>query len=121
MSTLPRFDQIELGAPVVGATPDLGDAEPWVTPEQIEVPTVHGEDVYAEEGTPFPDRTLDSIKRTKVGIKGPTTTPVAPSNSGCASRTPAKRASTSATISPARSCRPKARPTARVCSCQGTP
>jgi isocitrate dehydrogenase (NAD+) len=35
-----------------------------------------GEDVYADEGTPFPDRTLDSIKRTKVGIKGPTTTPV---------------------------------------------
>ena len=26
--------------------------------------------------TPFPDRTLDSIKRTGVGIKGPTTTPV---------------------------------------------
>jgi len=35
-----------------------------------------GEDVYAEEGTPFPDRTLDSIKANKVGIKGPTTTPV---------------------------------------------
>src|SRR5688500_480550 len=35
-----------------------------------------GEDVYNEEGNPFPDRTLDSIKRTKVGIKGPTTTPV---------------------------------------------
>src|SRR3989440_7787372 len=35
-----------------------------------------GEDVYAEEGTPFPDRTLQSIKRTTVGIKGPTTTPV---------------------------------------------
>ena len=35
-----------------------------------------GEDVYDEEGTPFPDRTLDSIKRTTVGIKGPTTTPV---------------------------------------------
>jgi isocitrate dehydrogenase (NAD+) len=35
-----------------------------------------GEDVYNEEGTPFPDRTLDSIKRTRVGIKGPTTTPV---------------------------------------------
>ena len=35
-----------------------------------------GEDVYAEEGTPFPDRTLESIKRTTVGIKGPTTTPV---------------------------------------------
>jgi isocitrate dehydrogenase (NAD+) len=35
-----------------------------------------GEDVYAEEGTPFPDRTLDSLRRTKIGIKGPTTTPV---------------------------------------------
>ena len=35
-----------------------------------------GEDVYEEEGTPFPERTLDSIKRTGVGIKGPTTTPV---------------------------------------------
>src|ERR671923_636368 len=35
-----------------------------------------GEDVYREEGTPFPDRTLDSVKRTGVGIKGPTTTPV---------------------------------------------
>jgi isocitrate dehydrogenase (NAD+) len=35
-----------------------------------------GEDVYAAEGTPFPERTLESIKRNKVGIKGPTTTPV---------------------------------------------
>jgi isocitrate dehydrogenase (NAD+) len=35
-----------------------------------------GQDVYEDEGTPFPDRTLDSIKRTTVGIKGPTTTPV---------------------------------------------
>jgi isocitrate dehydrogenase (NAD+) len=35
-----------------------------------------GEDVYQEEGTPFPDRTLESIKRNSVGIKGPTTTPV---------------------------------------------
>src|SRR5687768_5310731 len=35
-----------------------------------------GEDVYNEEGNPFPDRTLDSIRRNKVGIKGPTTTPV---------------------------------------------
>jgi isocitrate dehydrogenase (NAD+) len=35
-----------------------------------------GEDVFAAEGTPFPDRTLASIRRTKVGIKGPTTTPV---------------------------------------------
>ncbi len=35
-----------------------------------------GEDVYREEGTPFPERTLESVKRNKVGIKGPTTTPV---------------------------------------------
>jgi isocitrate dehydrogenase (NAD+) len=35
-----------------------------------------GEDVYNDEGTPFPDRTLDSIKKNGVGIKGPTTTPV---------------------------------------------
>jgi isocitrate dehydrogenase (NAD+) len=35
-----------------------------------------GEDVYHEEGTPFPDRTLASLRRTKIGIKGPTTTPV---------------------------------------------
>src|ERR671924_349298 len=35
-----------------------------------------GEDIYREEGNPFPDRTLDSIKRSGVGIKGPTTTPV---------------------------------------------
>src|ERR1700742_3125245 len=35
-----------------------------------------GEDVYEQEGNPFPDRTLDSIKRNGVGIKGPTTTPV---------------------------------------------
>src|SRR3954467_6897921 len=35
-----------------------------------------GVDVYEAEGNPFPDRTLDSIKRTGVGIKGPTTTPV---------------------------------------------
>jgi isocitrate dehydrogenase (NAD+) len=35
-----------------------------------------GEDVYREEGNPFPQRTLDSIRRTGVGIKGPTTTPV---------------------------------------------
>src|SRR5258708_15503849 len=34
-----------------------------------------GEDVYREQGNPFPDATLDSIKRTTVGIKGPTTTP----------------------------------------------
>jgi isocitrate dehydrogenase (NAD+) len=35
-----------------------------------------GVDVYEAEGSPFPDRTLESIKRNGVGIKGPTTTPV---------------------------------------------
>ncbi|MBL7031681.1 MAG: isocitrate/isopropylmalate dehydrogenase family protein [Nitrospira sp.] len=35
-----------------------------------------GEDVYNEEGTPLPDRVLESIKKNKVAIKGPITTPV---------------------------------------------
>jgi isocitrate dehydrogenase (NAD+) len=35
-----------------------------------------GVDEYETHGNPFPDATLASIKRTKVGIKGPTTTPV---------------------------------------------
>jgi len=35
-----------------------------------------GEDVFREEGTPFPERTLASIREHGVGIKGPTTTPV---------------------------------------------
>jgi isocitrate dehydrogenase (NAD+) len=35
-----------------------------------------GEDVYKEEGSPLPDRVLDSIKKNKVAIKGPITTPV---------------------------------------------
>ncbi len=35
-----------------------------------------GVDEYEEHGNPFPDATLASLKRTKVGIKGPTTTPV---------------------------------------------
>jgi isocitrate dehydrogenase (NAD+) len=35
-----------------------------------------GIDTYEAEGTPFPERTLDSVKRHGVGIKGPTTTPV---------------------------------------------
>jgi isocitrate dehydrogenase len=36
----------------------------------------HRRRTRAEEGTPFPERTLASIKRNRVGIKGPTTTPV---------------------------------------------
>jgi isocitrate dehydrogenase (NAD+) len=35
-----------------------------------------GIDEYERSGNPFPPATLDSLKRTKVGIKGPTTTPV---------------------------------------------
>jgi len=35
-----------------------------------------GTDVMAREGTPLPDRVLDSIRRNKVAIKGPVTTPV---------------------------------------------
>jgi isocitrate dehydrogenase (NAD+) len=35
-----------------------------------------GAEVYNQEGTPLPDRVLDSIRRNKVAIKGPITTPV---------------------------------------------
>ncbi len=35
-----------------------------------------GEEVYKNEGSPLPDRVLDSIKKNKVAIKGPITTPV---------------------------------------------
>src|ERR671915_1341063 len=63
-----------------GTAPELGEA----TRRVLEATGVEfdwdehpaGEDVYREEGNPFPDRTLDSIKRNGVGIKGPTTTPV---------------------------------------------
>ena len=35
-----------------------------------------GTDVMEQSGTPLPDAVLDSIRRTKVAIKGPITTPV---------------------------------------------
>ncbi|MCS7214832.1 MAG: isocitrate/isopropylmalate dehydrogenase family protein [Thermodesulfovibrio sp.] len=35
-----------------------------------------GEEVYLKEGNPLPERVLDSIKRNKIAIKGPITTPV---------------------------------------------
>ncbi len=35
-----------------------------------------GVDIMAKEGTPLPDRTLDSIRRNGIGLKGPTTTPI---------------------------------------------
>ncbi len=35
-----------------------------------------GEDVYHREGNPLPDRVLESIRKNKVALKGPITTPV---------------------------------------------
>src|SRR6266446_9538879 len=35
-----------------------------------------GIDVFQKEGTPLPPRVLDSLRRNKVGLKGPITTPV---------------------------------------------
>lgn len=35
-----------------------------------------GEDVYIEEGSPLPQRVIDSIKKNRVALKGPVTTPV---------------------------------------------
>jgi isocitrate dehydrogenase (NAD+) len=35
-----------------------------------------GTGVYEREGTPLPDRVLESLRRNKVGLKGPITTPV---------------------------------------------
>ncbi len=35
-----------------------------------------GEDVFEREGSPLPQRVIDSIKKNKVAIKGPVTTPV---------------------------------------------
>lgn len=35
-----------------------------------------GEDVYAKEGNPLPDRVIESIKKNRLAIKGPVTTPV---------------------------------------------
>ena len=35
-----------------------------------------GVDVYEKEGTPLPDRVLESLRKNKVGLKGPITTPI---------------------------------------------
>src|SRR5881409_4018716 len=40
--------------------------------EQVEA----GEAAIAKYGTPLPDDVLESVRRTKVGLKGPITTPV---------------------------------------------
>ncbi len=35
-----------------------------------------GEDVYKSEGTPLPERVIESVRKNRVAIKGPVTTPV---------------------------------------------
>src|SRR4030066_1184767 len=35
-----------------------------------------GQDIFEKEGTPLPQRVIDSIKKNKVALKGPVTTPV---------------------------------------------
>lgn len=35
-----------------------------------------GLDVYEKEGSPLPDRVIESIKKNKIALKGPITTPV---------------------------------------------
>ncbi|VAX33724.1 Isocitrate dehydrogenase [NAD] [hydrothermal vent metagenome] len=35
-----------------------------------------GEDVYKSEGTPLPERVIESIRKNRVAVKGPVTTPV---------------------------------------------
>jgi isocitrate dehydrogenase (NAD+) len=63
-----------------GTGPEISEAtrrilEATGVPFQWDVQNA-GEDVYNEEGNPLPDRVLESIKKNKVAIKGPITTPV---------------------------------------------
>jgi isocitrate dehydrogenase (NAD+) len=68
-----------------------------------------GADVYEQEGTPLPDRVLESIKERGLAIKGPITTPVG-SGFRCARRSTSTRAS--ARARPTRACaRASPRPT----------
>ncbi len=63
-----------------GVGPEISDATRRVleaTGVQIKWDIQHaGEDVYQKEGSPLPERVIDSIKKNKVAIKGPVTTPV---------------------------------------------
>jgi len=63
-----------------GVGPEISEATIRVleaTGVSIEWDIQHaGEDVYKKEGTPLPDRVIKSIKRNRVAIKGPITTPV---------------------------------------------
>jgi len=63
-----------------GVGPEISEATRRVI-EATEVPIEWdiqnaGEDVYKEEGTPLPERVINSIKKNMVAIKGPVTTPV---------------------------------------------
>lgn len=63
-----------------GVGPEIADAtrkvlEATGVPFQWDVQEA-GEDVYAREGTPLPERVVESIRANKVAIKGPVTTPV---------------------------------------------
>jgi len=63
-----------------GVGPEISEATKRVI-EATEVPIKWdiqdaGEDVYRKEGNPLPDRVIGSIRKNKVAIKGPVTTPV---------------------------------------------
>src|SRR5215208_2794686 len=85
----PQFAQAEKGPPVAhrvtfirgdGTGPEISEATARVregTGVEFDWDWQDaGADVYEEEGTPLPDRVLDSIKENKIAIKGPITTPV---------------------------------------------
>jgi len=63
-----------------GTGPEISEAtrrviEATGVPIQWDVQNA-GVDVYEKEGTPLPQRVIDSIRKNKVAIKGPVTTPV---------------------------------------------
>jgi isocitrate dehydrogenase (NAD+) len=61
------------GPEVTGATREVIDAlDVGIEWEEVEA----GEKVIDEEGTPLPEHVLESIRRNKVALKGPLTTPV---------------------------------------------
>jgi len=62
-----------VGPEVSGATKRVLEATGVEFNWDVQEAGIH---VYEKEGSPLPDRVLDSLKRTKLGIKGPITTPV---------------------------------------------
>ena len=63
-----------------GIGPEISDAVMKIfTASGVEIEweiQTAGEDVIASEGTPLPNRVLESIKRNKVALKAPVTTPI---------------------------------------------